>query len=197
MERIMTRCKMVSRIVFLASFAALLGSAHAQEVVHAITGVITRVDKTAKTLAIKTAEGSEEVFSYSDHTAVRDSREAAEGAKMGEVESYFAGKQGTHVVVRYTGKGVQKTANLVEDFGKDTLKSGRGTVTQVDRAARTIAVKTADGAEATYTLGADGVVDTEQGVVKASRYRAKEGEKVVVHYTEDASGRVVRFLKKL
>ncbi len=37
----MTRCKMVSRIVFLASFAALLGSAHAQEVVHAITGVIT------------------------------------------------------------------------------------------------------------------------------------------------------------
>ncbi len=82
-------------------------------------------------------------------------------------------------------------------MAKILSRAGRGTVTQVDRAARTIAVKTGDGAEATYTLGADGVVDTEQGVVKASRYRAKEGEKVIVHYTEDASGRIVRFLKKL
>jgi predicted Rossmann fold nucleotide-binding protein DprA/Smf involved in DNA uptake len=100
-------------------------------------------------------------------------------------------------VVRYTGKGADKTATLVEDFGKDGLKVGRGTVTQVDKAAHTVAIKTDDGAEATYRLGAEGVVETDHGVIRSSRYLAKEGDKVVVHYTEDAGTRVVRFFKKL
>ncbi|MGC2194594.1 MAG: hypothetical protein WA628_07955 [Terriglobales bacterium] len=193
----MTRCKPVSKILLLAFFTALLGSAHAQDVVHAVSGVVTNVDKKGKTIAIKATDGSEEVFSYSEHTAVRDSREAAHGARMGVLDTYFAGKQGTHVVVRYTGKGAQKTATLVEDFGKDTLKAGRGTVTGVDRAARTVTIRTDDGAEATYRLGSEGVVETDHGVVKASRYVAKEGDKVVVQYTDDTSGKIVRFFKKL
>lgn len=193
----MTRCKLVSKMFLFACLSALLGSAFGQDVVHAVAGAVTKVDKVAKTIVVKTTDGTEEVFNYSEHTAVRDSREVAHTAKMGVVDTYFATKQGTRVVVRYTGKGAEKTATLVEDFGKDTLKAGRGTVTHVDRAAQTVTVKTDDGAEATYKLGAEGVVETDHGVVKASRYLAKEGDKVVVHYTEDAGEKVVRFFKKL
>jgi hypothetical protein len=197
MERIMIRCRIFSKLFFVVCIAALMGSAYAQDAIHAVAGAVTKVDKAAKTLAVKTTDGTEEVFNYSEHTAVRDSRAGGHTAKMGVVDTYFSGKEGTRVVVRYLGKGAEKTATLVEDFGKDSLKVGRGTVTHVDKATQTVAIKTDNGAAATYKLGAEGVVETDHGVVRASRYAAKEGDKVVVHYTEDASGKVVRFFKKI
>ena len=193
----MTRSKVFSRLTMAACLVALLTSACAQDVVHAVEGAVTRVDKKAKTIAIKTADGTEETFNYTEHTAVRDSRAAAHGAKTGVVDTYFAGKEGSHVVVRYMGNGAEKTATVLDDFGKESLKVGRGTVTHVDRASRTVAIKTDDGAEATYKLGAQGVVETEHGVARADRYVAKEGDKVVVHYTEDAGEKLVRFFKKI
>jgi len=193
----MIRSKVVPGLFFAVSILALASVAVAQDAVHAIEGAVTKVDKAAKTIAIKTADGAEEVIGYTEHTAVRDSHTAAHATKMGIMDTYFAGKEGSHVVIRYTGKGAEKTATVVEDFGKDTLKTGRGTVTKVDKAAHTVEVKTDDGAETTYRLGSDGVVETDHGVVRASRYIAKEGDKVVVHYTEDEGGKVVRFFKKL
>lgn len=193
----MSRSKLFSRLLMAASVAALLASGYAQDVVHAVEGAVTRVDKKAKTIAVKTADGSEEVFNYTEHTAVRDSHAAAHGAKMGVVDTYFAGKEGSHVVVRYVGNGTDKTATVLDDFGKESLKVGRGTVTHVDRASRTVAIKMDNGADATYKLGSEGVVETEHGVVRADRYVAKEGDKVVVHYTEDAGGKLVRFFRKI
>jgi hypothetical protein len=193
----MGRSKLFSKVLLAACLAALWTSAYAQDAVHAVEGAVTQLDKAAKTIAIKTADGTEEVFHYSEHTSVRDSRAAAKAAKMGVVDSYFAGKEGSHVVVRYMGKGAEKTATVLEDFGKDTLKVGRGTVTHVDKESRTVAIKMDNGAEATYKLGAEGVVETGHGVVRANRYVAKEGDKVVVHYTEDEGGKLVRLFKKI
>ncbi len=189
----MTRSRLLSKALLLLCATALITSAFAQDVVHAVAGTVTKVDKTGKTIAIKTADGSEQVFKFTEHTGIRGEH----AAKMGALDTYFAGKEGTHVVVRYIGNGADKTATLVQDFGKDTLKMGKGTVTHVDRATRTVAVKTDSGAEATYKMGSDAVVETDHGVVKGTRYAAKEGDKVVVHYTEDAGDKVVRFFQKL
>jgi ABC-type enterochelin transport system substrate-binding protein len=186
-----------SKFIVLACAVLLSISASAQDVVHAVSGAITHIDKAGKTIAIKTADGSEEVFRYTDHTAVRDSSKAAARAKMGVTDTYFAGKEGSKVVVRYLGNGADKTATLVEDFGKESLKAGRGTVTHVDKAAHTVTVRTEDGAEATYKMGDQAVVETDHGVVRGSRYIVKEGDKVTIHYTEDAAGKVLRFFKKL
>jgi len=197
LERIMTRSKAISKALLLMCAVTLAGSALAQDVVHAVAGAVTRVDKTGKTIAIKAADGSEQIFRFTEHTAIRTSVEAAKGAKMGALDTYFAGKEGTRVVVRYMGKGADKTATMVEDFGKDTLKAGKGTVTHVDRAARTVSVKTEGGAEETYKLGSEAVVETDHGVVRGTRYLAKEGDKVTVHYTEEGGAKVVRFFQKL
>jgi hypothetical protein len=197
MEKIMIRSKAISKALLLMITVALAGSALAQDVVHAVAGAVTRVDKAGKTIAIKAGDGSEEVFKFTEHTAIRTSGAAAKGAKMGALDTYFAGKEGTRVVVRYMGKGADKTATLVEDFGKDTLKAGKGTVTHVDKAARTVSVKTENGAEETYKLGSEAVVETGHGVVRGTRYVAKEGDKVAVHYTEEGGTKVVRFFEKL
>ena len=184
-------------IILLACAVFLALTASAQDAIHAVSGAITHTDHAAKTIAIKTADGTEEVFRYTEHTAVRESSKAAGRAQMGITDTYFSGKEGSKVVIRYLGKGTDKTATLVEDFGKESLKGGRGTVTHVDKAAHTIGIRTEDGAEATYKMGDQTVVETEHGVVRGSRYAAKEGDKVTVHYTEDAAGKVLRFFKKL
>ena len=193
----MSRSKLLSGMFLVLCVIVFASSAFAQDVVHAVEGVVNKTDKAGKTIAIKTADGTEHVFKFTERTAIRTSSETAHEAKMGALDTYFAGKEGTHVVVRYIGKGGDKTATVVEDFGKDSLKAGKGTVTHVDRAAHTVAVKTDDGAESTYKLGQQAIVETDHGVVKGSRYALKEGDKITVHYTEDAGEKVVHFFHKL
>jgi hypothetical protein len=193
----MMRAKGISKALLLIFCVALAVPAFTQDAVHAVSGAVTRVDKTGKTIAIKTSDGSEQVFKFTERTAIRATAEAEKGVKNGALDTYFAGKEGTRVVVRYMGKGADKTATVVEDFGKDALKTGRGTVTHVDRAARTVSVKTDSGAEETYKLGSEAVVETDNGVVRGSRYVAKEGDKVAVHYTEQEGAKIVRLFQKL
>ena len=89
----------------------------------------------------------------------------------------MAGKEGTHVVVRYVARGGDKTAIAVKDFGKDALKASKGRVSKVDKGGRTVAIKT----EETYRVSKHAAVDTEHGVVDGDQYTAKEGDKVVFH----------------
>lgn len=161
--------------------------------VRATEGVVTRIDSTAKTIAVKTADGTEEVFKFSGKTALR----AADGVKTGAVGTYFAGKEGTHVVVRYTGEGAEKTAVGIDDFGKDSFRVSKGVVTGVDKGAHTVTVRTEDGSEETYHLTKDAAVDTEHGVVRGTEYAATKGEKISVHYTDDAGKKVVHFIKSI
>jgi hypothetical protein len=167
------------------------------DVVHAVAGTVKKVDAAGKTIAIKTADGVEHVFKYSDKTVMQAAKETEKGAKAGTVDTYMAGKEGTQVVVHYTEKGGEKTATGIDDFGKTTVKESKGTVTHVDKAARTVTVKAADGTEGTYHVAKDATIDTEHGVVKGSEWSAKEGDKVTVHYTEDAGKKVVHLFRRL
>jgi len=191
----MTNLKLISKVLLILCATAVLSFAFDTDVVHAVSGAITKIDKDAKTIAVKTADGTEHVFHYTEKTTVRGARDAGKEAKAGAVDTYFKGKEGSHVVVRYTEKGADKTAASVDDFGKDTMKVSEGTITKVDKAAHTVAIKTEDGTETTYNWGKDATIDTEHGVVKSSQYVAKEGDKVVVHYTENAGKKVVHFFK--
>ena len=49
----------------------------------------------------------------------------------------------------------------------------------------------------TYRVSKDAAVDTEHGVVDGDKYTAKEGDKVVFHYGEEAGDKVVHFVKKI
>jgi hypothetical protein len=167
------------------------------DVVHAVGGVVTKVDSGAKTIAVKLADGSEQIFKYTAKTTMHASEKAAHGAKVGSVDSYMAGKEGTHVVVHYTGEGADRTAVGVDDFGKEGLKFSRGTVTHVDKAARTVTVKSEDGSEETYHVAKDAAIDTEHGVVKGFEKTTKEGEHVTVHYTEDAGKKVAHLIRHI
>ena len=159
----------------------------------ATEGIITRVDSAAKKIAVKTADGTEEVFKLTDHTVMH----GVHGVKTGAADSYLAGKEGTHVVVHYTEEGADKSAMAVDDLGKDTVKVSKGTVTKFDYAGHAVTVKTEDGSEQTYRVARDATVDTEHGTVKGTEYAAKKGETVTVHYTETAGRKIAHFIRKM
>lgn len=195
----MKRMQSARKLAILVLMGTLATFAAAQDVVHIVSGVVTKVDKDGKTLAVKTADGTEHVFKYTEKTSIHGSKDAAKGAKTGALDTYFAGKEGSQVVVRYVKKGSDEVATGVDDLGKDSQKTAKGTITKVDKAAHAVTIKTEDGSEQTYSFGKDAAGDSEKGVVKGWDYtssKAKEGDKVVVHYTENAGKRVVHFFEE-
>ena len=167
------------------------------DVVHAVGGVVTKVDSAAKTMAVKLADGTEQAFKYTPKTIMHVSKETGRDAMKASVDTYMAGKEGTHVVIHYTGKGTDKTAVAVHDFGKDGLKFSQGTVTHVDKAAGTLTIKTENGTEETYRVAKHATIDTEHGVVKGTELVAKDGEKVTVHYSEDGGKKFIHLLRRI
>jgi hypothetical protein len=75
----------------------------------------------------------------------------------------------------------------VDHLGKEGLHVGEGAVKSVDRAAKTVTVKTADGAEETYHLTAEATRETAKGLDKAG--------KVTVYYTEESGKKIAHFFK--
>jgi hypothetical protein len=159
----------------------------ADDVVTAVSGTVKTVDAATKTVVIKAADGTEHTF----HVAARATVHGAEDVGKGSKDAYHSLKEGNEVVVHYTVKGTEKTAEEFDRVGKDGLHVAEGTVKGIDRGAKTITVKTADGAEATYHFTAHVTSETGKDVADGT---VKAG-KVTVYYTEDAGRKIVHFFK--
>jgi hypothetical protein len=177
---------MTNKLLVGLSFAAVALFA-ADDVVTAVEGTVKKVDAGTKTVVVATADGTEHTVHFVKKTSVHGWDATEAGAKDG----MHGVKEGSHVVVHYTAKGSEKTAQELDRIGEGGLKVTEGTVSKIDRGAKTIAVKTADGAEASYKITDHAVVDagkeTGKGVEKAS--------KVTVYYTEEGGKKIVHFFK--
>ncbi|HEX8638684.1 MAG TPA: hypothetical protein VF692_11515 [Pyrinomonadaceae bacterium] len=165
----------------------------ASKVKHAIIGSVETIDKTAKTIAVKTADGTVETIKWTGKTAIHGLKEVGKAAD-------FAGREGSHVVVHYTVKGAEKTASAFEYLGRETPKAAEGTIKVVGKGAKTVIVKTGDGAEEVFDLSERAVVDTGKGIEDAAKFTAREtsdGAKVTVHYTEEGGRKIAHFIKHL
>lgn len=194
----MNRSSWARKLMIGLALSGLVSVATAQDVVHVVSGVVTRVDSGTKTIAVKTSDGAEHVFKYTERTSVHTYHEGSEAAKAGLMDTYFKGKEGSQVVVHYTKVGGDDVARRVTDLGKDTQKIAKGTITKVDRAGHRVTIKTENGTEETYDFGKDAAGDSEKGVVRGWDYtetKAKEGDKVVVHYTSSSGKKIVHFFE--
>jgi ABC-type Fe3+-hydroxamate transport system substrate-binding protein len=188
--------------VLILVFGVAVGTASAQEsgsstkmaststTSHATAGKLEKVSQDGKTITVKAADGTEHVFKVTGKTVVTGTESGAKGAAL-------AGKEGSQVVVKYTGEGADKTAHAVDVTGKETMKATEGTVTAVGKGGHTVTMKLADGTEKTFDVGKEAMVDTGHGVSEGSKFTAKEGEKAVVYSTVKPAGEVVHLFKKL
>jgi hypothetical protein len=171
-------------VLSVASFAY-----GAEDVVTAVHGTITKLDAATKILAVKTVDGTEHSIRFLHSTTVHGFHTGEARAK----DSFHGLKEGTEVIVHYSEKGAKATALEIDRVGEDGMERTEGTVLKLDRAGKTIAVKTADGTEHTFELTEravkDGGKDIGAGVEK--------GTKVVVYSSEKAGNGIAHFFEKI
>lgn len=153
-----------------------------------LVGEILKLDAATRTVVVKAADGTQHTLHFLKRTAVHGSEAAATGAK----DAFHGLKEGGQVAVHYTAKGTDETAEEVDNIGKDGIKAADVTVVHIDRGAKTMAVKTADGADETYRLtgsaAKDAGKDIDEGVDKSV--------KATVYYTEEGGHKVAHFFKR-
>jgi hypothetical protein len=152
-------------------------------------GTITKIDKAAKTIAIKTADGTEHVLHWAKDTAVHGTTAADEAAQ----DSWHGLKEGSEVVAHSTKRGAQDTAVEVDKVGDNGLTKTEGTIKEIDRGGRKLVVQTADGTEHTFELTRHAADDAGKDL-KAD---TAKGTKVVVYSSENAGRKVAHFFEKM
>jgi hypothetical protein len=184
--------KSIIRASLVLLLLSVLGWA-ADDVVSAVHGTISKLDSATKTVAIKTADGTEHSVKFVDKTTVHGVEAGAHDTAMGAKDTFHGLKEGTEVVAHYTEKGTEKTAVEVDKVGKDGIKSVDGAITHIDRAGKTVAVKTADGTEETFKLSGHAADDAGKDIAKGT----EKTTKVTVYYTEAAGKKTAHFFEKI
>jgi len=176
----MQRFAIVAALCSLPVFAA-------EDVTTAVEGTVKKVDSGAKTVVVAAKDGTEHTFHFVGRTAVHGGKATAEGTKEGLQDV----KEGSHVVVHYTAKGAEKTADEIDRVGEGGMKVGEGTVKTIDRGGKKLVIKTADGAEETYRLTSRAARTAGKDVAAGTEKAAK----ITVYYTEEAGHKVAHFFK--
>lgn len=181
---------MIRRAIWVAALAlSPVVCFAAQDVVSAVDGTVKKIDAGTKTVLVTSADGVDHSFHYSGDLVVHGAKDTAKGSD----DAFHGVKEGSKVAVHYTGDGAKATAHEIDDIGDDGLKATEGTVTHIDRGAKTVAVKTADGTEETFKLSGRAAADAGKDIGEG----ADKAGKVTVYYTEDAGKKTVHFIKKL
>jgi hypothetical protein len=143
-----------------------------------LDGTIDTFEAQAHRAIVKAADGLRHVFHLTGKTVVHGATTTGEDSAAGlEV--------GSHVVVQYVTEGGQKTAVEVDRVGEGGLTVLEGGVTDVNRGAKTLAIRLADGSAVTLRLTDRAAKDVGKDVKRADRvmvYYADEGGKHVAHY---------------
>ena len=109
--------------LFVLVAAIAWQGAVAQDVVHAVSGVVKSVDKTTKTMVVKASDGTEHTIKWTDKTTVEGAKATGKGVADASTATYDGAKEGAKVTVKYTEKGGEKTAVAIKDASKATAKA--------------------------------------------------------------------------
>ncbi len=159
----------------------------AKHVTSATQGTVEKIDAVAKSIVLKTADGAEHTIHFLDRTVVHGAESTAKGTK----EALHGLKEGSEVVVHYSTRGAEDTADEIDRIGNDGLKVSEGTVKKIDRGGKTLVVTTAGGAEETYRLTDRAAIDAGKDISEG----AEKSAKVTVYYTDEAGKKVAHFFK--
>jgi len=186
-----TRRPMQMRVIGVAVLVCLLTTfAFAiEDVVTATHGTITKIDRTAKTIAVKTADGTEHVFCWAKDTSVH-------GVKAGDLaakDSWHGLKEGSEVVAHSTKRGTKDTALEVDKVGDTGLKRTEGTIKEIDRNRKKLVIESADGSEHAFKLTGHAAIDDGKDLATGT----EKGTKVAIYSTEDAGKSVAHFFEKI
>jgi hypothetical protein len=178
----------------LAAGLLWVGSASAQQIVHALSGTVTKVDPQAKTIQIKTNDGSEGVFSFpAQKGATEVSFDRDVKGRTTPVSSFD--KTNEEVVVYYYGNDSVRTAVAVQELGTGPFDTVEGTVTKFNRKQHDLSVKDASGKEWDFTIDPKAMADSMMGAVPGDRFSPSKGDNVRVIATKAKGAETALFIR--
>jgi hypothetical protein len=142
----------------------------------ALEGTVEQIYSEVGALLVKTGDGVDHLVHVPKGTPVHGSR------------SLDSLQPGATVVVHYTVKGIQSSADEIDRIAPDGgLKVNEGVVTGVNRAKKRITVKFADGSTQTLRL--------TRHASEYSGKHARRGSQVVVYYSDDSGQRTAHYFE--
>jgi hypothetical protein len=177
--------------VGLLSFASL--AANAQEVVHALAGIVTVINPTDKTININTDDGSEGLFKDLPNPGISLDFEKNIRADSTPPDAFT--KKGAHVIVYYFGDGDERTAVALQDLGSGPLKKVSGEVYKFDKRQHLLTIKDTAGANESFRIDPKTVAETAFGVVEGDRFAPEKGAQVRVTATLANGGPEALFIR--
>jgi hypothetical protein len=177
------------RAACLLVSGALLGVgcsvSSAQEIVHAVTGVVTKIDTSAHTITLNENDGTQLVIR--DEAANHPRYDFDKTLRSEATDSTAFDKQGDRVILYYFGDGLLARAVAVKDLGLAALKISSGKVTHWDHHHHQVTIKAKDGDQQTFQLDEKTAVETPMGVVDGEKFSPHTGDDVLIK-TLDKSG---------
>lgn len=160
-------------------------------------GKIQEVAEDGTHFIVTTADGAKEKIEVEGDTHFHDIAEGTkaighEAAKVGKTIIDETG-EGFHTVVHYSEKTGKKTAKVVKHGLESTVKQVDGTIDEIDPVAKTVAVKTKDGAKEVYHLAEDTTVKVGDKAVDFGKWiadKSKDTGQAVVHFTEKSGKKI-------
>jgi hypothetical protein len=149
----------------------------AQDVAGAVEASVKKIDAASKVIVVDTADHVERTYHLADDLAVHTGKGADEG--VSEIG------MGSKVAIHYSVDGGRATVHEIDALGDDGLKAAKGSAVHVDRAAKKVSIKTADGSVQTFDLADRAAAESAHGADKAGKvtlYYTEEGEKKTVHF---------------
>ena len=157
----------------LATFAAT-----AQEVVHALVGTVSSIDPAAKTITVKTDDGSESIFKdlINSKTRIEFDKNVSKDATAAEEFK----KSGAHAVVYYFGIGNMRTVVALRSLGPGPFTKSAGRVVKFEEKEHSISIKDESGKVESFKITSDTVAETDTGAIEGLKLRPQNGDPVRV-----------------
>ena len=150
----------------------------------ALEGTVKKVYAAANTVIVATIDGVEHVIRYTKNTLFHggSGADALQGLR-----------EGSAVVVHYTGEGANASAQEIDRVGDEGLKVTEGVVTRIDRARKQITIRFANGSTETLRLTDRAAVDAGKDIDGAT----SGSTKVIVYYSDEGGQKVAHFFRKV
>jgi hypothetical protein len=155
---------MLKTFIFVACLELSSIAGTAQEVVHALTGTVSSIDTSAKTIMVYTDNRSAGLFQ--DKTT---SASSATGNRLV--------MKGKYSIIFYIGGDVRAAVRVLS-LGSGPFVKDSGTIIILDDKEHSLTIKGDSGAIKSINLTPDTVAETEYGAVQGSKYRPHKGDQV-------------------
>jgi hypothetical protein len=187
---------MLKAVVCSIALSGCLGfisaPATAQQVVHALTGTVSSINNTSKTISVFQDNGTQGDFSDATDSKAHLSIDKKVSLETTAADTFK--KTGAYVVVLYYGGGQDRTAVALKNLGAGPFTSISGTVVKFE-GKRSLSVEDSSGATENFRITQDTIGEGYLGAVDGFKFQAQKGDKVRVVAAKDESGLTALFVR--